>query len=455
MGGGVAGLTAAYDLAQAGWSVTLLEATDRLGGKLAVAALDGVGLDSGVESLLARRPEAIALLTELGLTAEIVHPTPARPQLWLDGRVVALPPTLLGVPVDLTALDGVLSAAGLARAGQEPTLPAPALTTDVAIGVYVADRFGDEVTDRLLEPLLGGVYAGRSRELSLAAVNPALWARASTGGSLLAHAQSLAKSAPPASGPVFAGLRGGVHRLASTLRDTLGARGVDLRTGTMVRTVGRTADSSRGHRFRVDDTEFDAVVVATPAGPAARLLADLVPQAAPLAAIPYASTAVVTLVLTDTGLHGSGLLVPPGQLPTVKALTYSTNKWPWVAAAATATWGEGAVVVRASLGRYGDAASLQVDDPTLVRRTLEELRVLPGWSDARLVTADVRRWGGALPQYQVGHLERIAAVEAAVNAVPGLALCGAALHGVGVPACIGSGRAAAATVIAAIPAGRE
>ncbi len=446
MGAGVAGLTAAYDLARAGWSVTVLEASARVGGKLAATALASADLDSGVESLLARRPEAMALLSQLGLDAEVVHPTPAQPQLWLDGRIVALPRTQLGVPVDVGLLGDVLSPAGLIRAAAEPSWPAPALTADVAVGTYVAERFGDEVTDRMLEPLLGGVYAGRSRELSFAAVHPALWARARAGGSLLHHAQELAESVPPTSGPVFAGLRGGVHRLAAALADALAELGVDLRTGCMVQTLERTTDSSGGRRFRVADTAVDAVVLATPAGATARLLVDLVPATSSLAAIPYASTAVVTLVLTGTDLHGSGLLVPPGQLPTVKALTYSSNKWPWVSAAATDTWGAGTAVVRASLGRYGDAAGLQVDDATLVSRTLAELRVLPGWDRARLLTADVRRWGGALPQYLVGHVERIAAVETAVAEVPGLALCGAALHGVGVPACIGSGRAAAAQV---------
>jgi oxygen-dependent protoporphyrinogen oxidase len=442
VGGGIAGLTAAYELGRDGWSVTVLEASDRVGGKLDAADVDGVALDSGVESLLARRPEAVGLIAELGLDAEVVHPTPAQPRLWLDGSVVPLPRTQLGVPVDVDLLAEVLSPAALARAAAEPTRPAPPLTADVAIGRYVADRFGAEVTDRLLEPLLGGVYAGRSRELSFAAVHPALWARARTGGSLLGHAQALAAAVPATSGPVFAGLRGGVHRLVAALVAALAPLDVVVRTGSTVRTLRRATHGT----FLVDGVAFDAVVVAAPAGPAARLLADLVPATAALAEIPYASTAVVTLVLADADLTGSGLLVPPGQLPTVKALTYSSTKWPWVAEAAATRWGSGTAVVRASLGRHGEAATLQVDDATLVRRTLDELRVLPGWATARLQTADVRRWGGALPQYLVGHVERIATVERAVAEVPGLALAGAALHGVGVPACVGSGRAAAASL---------
>src|SRR3712207_3598318 len=171
VGGGVAGLAAARELAAGGAEVILLEASARCGGKLDSLTVDGVRLDSGAESVLARRPEGLRLIRDLGLTASLVHPTDAKPQVLVGGRAVPLPPQAMGVPTDLDTMADLLTPAGLARARQEPSRPAPPLPGDVAVGAYVDERFGPEVTDRLLEPLLGGVYAGRARDLSFEAVS--------------------------------------------------------------------------------------------------------------------------------------------------------------------------------------------------------------------------------------------------------------------------------------------
>jgi len=243
VGGGVTGLAAARRLALAGLGVTVLEQSPRWGGKLDSTSVEDLALDSGAESVLARRPEALALIEELGLRAEQVHPTTAKPQLLVGGRLVAMPPSLQGVPVDVPALADLLTSGALAFAAGEPERPAPPLAADVAIGRYVDERFGPEVTDRLLEPLLGGVYAGRARDLSFAAVAPDLWARARTGGSLLQHARAGLR--PSTGQPVFAGLVGGVSRLVRALLTDLADRGVRLRSGTAVRSLEPTAGRTR------------------------------------------------------------------------------------------------------------------------------------------------------------------------------------------------------------------
>ena len=448
VGGGIAGLAVARELARAGAEVTVLEAGARWGGKLSSAELGGVRWDSGAESVLARRPEAVGLVDALGLTERRVQPTAARSQVLVDGAVQPLPPTAMGVPRGLDELEGFLTSAGWARARREPELPAPALGGDLGIGAYVDERFGPEVTDRLLEPLLGGVYAGQARQLSFEAVSPALFARARQGGSLLEHARD--SVATTASGPVFAGLDGGIATLVDTLVDDLVRRGVTLR----LRTTARELSRSPGGEYRLvcgpvpapETLRADAVVLAAPAGPTGRLLSGLSAVADELAAVPYASVAVLTLVVGDTELDGSGLLVPPGELPTVKALTYSSRKWDGVARQAAAAWGPGVEVVRASVGRRGEEHLLQLDDRALLARTLAEARGLPGWRGARLIDGQVTRWGGALPQYLVGHRTLVARLRSSLADLPGLAVCGAALDGVGVAACLASATAAAAKV---------
>ena len=383
----------------------------------------------------------------LGLGEEIVHPGAAQPAILIDGRPCPLPPSVAGVPTDVSRLDSLLSPTGWARARREPELPAPALSGDLAIGGLVAERFGAEVADRLLEPLLGGVYAGRSRELSFAAVAPALFERAQGGGALSGHAAQVAGTA---TGPVFAGLDGGIGRLVPALLADLSARGVAVRTETTVRVLQRSAG---GYRLEIgpvpapEELTADAVVLACPAHPAGRLLGNLVATAAEYGAIPYASAAIVTVAVQGAHLTGSGLLVPPGQLPTIKAVTHSSRKWAWVANRVAERWGEGADLVRISVGRRGEEALLQLDDAALLARTVAEVRTLPGWAGAEVITSAVTRWGGGLPQYLVGHRDLVVQLRADLDRVPGLAVCGAALDGVGVAACIASAERAAAKVL--------
>lgn len=444
VGGGITGLAAARRLLLAGARVTVLEQSQRWGGKLDRTVVEDLGLDTGAESVLARRPEAVALIDDLGLAGRRVHPTAAKPQLLVGGRVHAMPPSLQGVPTDVEALADLLSPAALDFARGEPDRPAPPLTGDVAVGAHVEQRFGAEVTDRLLEPLLGGVYAGRSRDLSFAAVMPDLFARARAGGSLLEHARALLRPRPGV--PVFAGLAGGVSGLVQALLDDLVARGAELRTGTLARGLSRTAGG-----WRLDlgarTLDVDGVLVATPAGPAGRLTAGSLGAAEALAAIPYASVAVLTLVVRGLETNRSGLLIPPGEMPTVKALTHSSVKWDWVREQAERTWGPGVAVVRASVGRAGEAEVLQLPDEDLLDRTVAEVATLPGWADVQVLHRRLTRWGGALPQYRPGHRELVVDLRTGLAATPGLALAGAALDGVGIAACLASADLAATKII--------
>lgn len=452
VGGGISGLTAAWELTDAGFTVTVVESAPRWGGKIGSTAIDGVRLDTGAESVLARRPEGIRLIADLGLGPDQVHPTGAQPRLLIGGRLVRLPPSVVGVPTGVAGLADLLSAAGLRRA-QELNEDTEPVRGDVAIGQLLDQRLGPEVTDRLLEPLLGGIYAGRSRELSFDAVAHALFGQARQPGRITDHAQAVAR---PGAGPVFAGLVGGVSRLIDALVAQLRDRGADLRLNVGVRAV-EPEPGGFGLTVVHDGTtrrlRADAVVLAVPASAVGRL-APPGPAVDTFAQIPYASVAVLTVVVQGADQSVSGLLIPPGEQPTIKAVTHSTTKWDWVAEQARSVWGPDVGVVRLSIGRLGEEALLQLGDGALVDRTWAEAQTLPGWSGAQLLQARLARWGGALPQYRVGHRGLVADLRSALAPVRGLAVAGAALDGVGIAACLASAQTAVAKITADLGADR-
>jgi oxygen-dependent protoporphyrinogen oxidase len=309
----------------------------------------------------------------------------------------------------------------------------------------VRGRLGDEVADRLVEPLLGGVYAGRCDALSLRATMPALAAKLSAGGSLVAAARAVTEAGArsPARGPIFTTLRGGLGRLPRVLA---GSGRFAVRTGVTVKRVRRSADGfvlDCATGAAAEQVRADAVIVATPAAKAARLLGEVAAEAArELDTVESASMAIVTFAFRAGDVRlppGSGLLVGAGERLATKAVTLSSQKWPIEA--------DGLAVLRGSVGRVGETLPLQLADDELVGLVRRELRALIG-VDADPVDTRVTRWGGGLPQYAVGHVERIARVRASVATVPGLAVCGAAFDGVGIPACIGSARAAVDRLVA-------
>jgi protoporphyrinogen/coproporphyrinogen III oxidase len=507
VGGGISGLAAAHRLrVLLGPTavITLLEQRDRLGGVLRTVDLAGVPFDVGAEAFLVRRPEVPALLRELGLEGELVHPGNAAPTVRAGGATVPLPTgTLLGVPTSVARLDAALSPSAVAAAVAERERPLRWETGgDVVLGGLLRERFGDELADRLADPLLGGVYAGRVDALGLRATLPALAAALDAGAPSLTAAADRATAAPPASRqesaresagigarvgrnwptsvesgygdtpgperadapgarespvpagrvsrsgtpPIFGALRGGY----ATLVDALAvAAAADVLLSTAVRSLVR-----RTHGWRLllgpeqGHLDVDAVVLAVPAPAVARLLADVAPSAARAAGeVDLASSVVVALAYQEidaaTLPSTSGVLVAADEPFSIKAATHSARKWSHLAPEAT----DGLVRLRSSLGRFGEAATLRVDDAELVGRVRADLAALAGITAAP-VAVHVQRWGGGLPQYAVGHVERIGALEDAVARVAGLAVVGAALHGVGVPACVATARAAGERIAA-------
>jgi oxygen-dependent protoporphyrinogen oxidase len=371
-----------------------------------------------------------------------------------------MPRTMMGVPLDLRGLDGIISERGLARAALDNVLPPTELgERDISVGDLVEERLGKEIVDRLVEPLLGGVYAGHAREISARAAVPQMVALLEQDRSLTrAAAAATPPAAQAAADPVFAGIRGGVGRLTTALAETSGAT---VRTGATVRDLARRTEG--GWNLVVGSTrdpeivQADAVVLATPARATARLLSDVTPAAAlTLARIDYASMAIVTMAFPARAfphVRGSGFLVPPVDGRSVKASTFSFAKWDWVrqagketGAEAEAGAGEAMLVMRCSIGRHREEATLHVSDEELVEVVLHDLTDAIGLS-VRPADTHVQRWGGALPQYAVGHLPRIASVHADVAALPGLAVCGSAYDGVGIPACIASAHLAATQIL--------
>ncbi|THA32767.1 protoporphyrinogen oxidase [Streptomyces sp. A1277] len=454
IGGGIAGLTAAHRLLGAGLRVTLLEATDRLGGKLMTGEVAGVRVDLGAESMLARRPEGVDLARSVGLGDRLQPPATTTAALWTRDALRPMPKGhVMGVPGDPSVLGDVLSPEGLARIARDRDLTTAAVGDDVGVGAYVADRLGREVVDRLVEPLLGGVYAGDAYRISMRAAVPQLFEAAQQGGSLLDGVTRIQEQAAARqrTGPVFQGIEGGIGTLPGAVADAVRAGGGEILTETPVLGLTRTAD---GWDVRTDTrvVAADGVVLAAPAWSASTLLAAESPAAsAELAGVEYASMALITMAFRRSDVAGtaaldgrSGFLVPPVDGRTIKAATFSTRKWQWVADAAPDLF-----FLRTSVGRYGEEDHLHREDGELVGVSLSDLAAATGLT-AKPVATEVTRWIGGLPQYPVGHLTRVARIREEVAKLPALRVCGAVYDGVGIPACVASARRAAEEVADAL-----
>ncbi|MEU1705534.1 protoporphyrinogen oxidase [Streptomyces sp. NPDC005706] len=443
IGAGISGLAAAHRLLRRGARVTVLEASGRVGGKLLPGEIAGVRVDLGAESMLARRPEAVTLAREVGLAERLQPPATATASIWTRGALRPMPKGhVMGVPGTADALAGVLSDEGLARIGRDAELPRTEIGDDVAVGEYVAARLGREVVDRLVEPLLGGVYAGDAYRISMRSAVPQLFRAARDHDSLTEAVRGIQAEAEAnrRTEPVFMGIEGGVGRLPLAVAESVRALGGDILCRTPVTGLRREASGrwlvTAGERV----LDADAVIVAVPAPAAAALLSAESPEAAAeLTAVEYASMALITLAYRRTGLalpEGSGFLVPPVDGRTIKASTFASRKWGWIA-----EQDPDVVVLRTSVGRHGETGILQREDAALVAVSRHDLREATGL-DATPLETRVTRWTDGLPQYPVGHHARVARIREHVAKLPGLAVCGAQYDGVGIPACVASAHAA-------------
>ncbi|MGZ8614797.1 MAG: protoporphyrinogen oxidase [Actinomycetota bacterium] len=440
VGGGVSGLTVAYRLVQADPSigVAVLEAGARVGGKLSSVAVGDLVLPAGADSFLARKPWAVELCKELGI--ELETPGASGAYLWTDtGLVPLIKDAPFGIPGDVGDLfrwPG-LSAAGKRRAAQDLVRKSRKGDDDESLGSLLRRRFGDEATDLAVGPLLAGLHAGDVDRLSVRATFPDLvaWERAQ--GSLFRGSQATSKLARRSQlGPMFARPRGGVQLLT----DELATRLADLvRSDAMVTSVETGKVSLDGG----ETIEADAVVLATPAHEASRLLTVAAPAvAADLAGITYASTGVVLMLYpedTQSGLpDGTGFVVPRGKAP-MTAATWLSSKWPSEAFGTRA-------VVRCYVGAVGEEDILDADDADIVEACARHLAAVVRLPDMPEY-ATIVRWPASMPQYDVGHLERVARIRESLP--PGIVVVGQAYDGVGVPDCVRAANEAAEHLIAA------
>jgi len=435
VGGGIAGLAAAHAAIEGGAQVTLFEASARLGGMIRTTPFAGrPAIDEGADAFLARVPWAVDLARKVSLADSLTSPAASKAAVYWN-RLHDIPEgLLLGLPTDIGGLarSRLLSLRGKTRAGLEVLIPRTDTTPD-SIGKYVRARFGNQVHERLVDPLIGSIYAADTDDFSLVAV-PQLAELAVRSRSVLLAARHRPPTPP---GPVFYAPKGGVGELVQAVSTAIGARGADVRCDAPV-----TELAADGTSWRVDGELFDAVLLACPSRIASTLLATIEPEAsATLALVPTADVALVTLAVPADGWptrlqNLSGYLVPKPQQRLVTAVSFGSQKWTHWAR-------EDDEILRVSLGRDGLGA-LHLSDDELLADVVDELRGHLG-IELQPTAVRVSRWPDAFPQYRPHHGAAIAAAER--NLPAGVALAGASYHGIGIPACVQSGRQAAAALL--------
>ena len=474
VGAGISGLCAAWELTGGAHgpsdhtpSVVLIDADSVVGGKVRALALGSRQLDAGPDGALARRPELADLANEIGLGGDLMPIAARGAAVFARGHVRPLPEGLaLGVPTRFGALrrSKVLSLRGLLRAFRDVVTPAPPSRghlQDRAIGSLIGTKLGDEVVTTLIDPMIGGINAGRVAEMSAAAIYPGLLDAAQQRGSLMKAMRPFAPPPPEEGGansPAFLSLRGGMHAIPERLESLLHERGVHFIMNTEVTSLVRQGGAAPGWAVNsaTTTTLADAVILCAPTFATASLLRTLDPEVAGLLEqIDYASVAIATFTFRadeiDLPPEGTGVLVPPGsRVPhgpragekfLTTALTFLDRKWPHLAR-------EGELTLRVHCGKIDDDRIAHLEDDVLLNELAVELGALVEVRGTPLQSA-LQRWTNSLPQYRVNHLLRVQGIEAAIARQPRLDIAGAALHGVGVPACITSGRAAGRRVLAA------
>jgi len=440
VGGGISGLTAAYTLRRAVGDdalITLFEPAGALGGTLRTVSVAGHPVDVGAEAFVARRPEVGALLAELGMADAQVDTSGARPLIYAGGTLRPFPErTVNGIPTSAESLTGLVDDDTVAHVAGEPARSLQWETgADPAVEDVVAARFGAQVVARSVDPLLAGVYAGSAATIGLRSAAPGVAAALDGGAASLTEAANAALP-PPSAGPVFRAVGGGYQRLV----DELARQSRPEILQTAVARVGAEGDGWHLEDTNGNDWHADAVALAVPAARLPAMVADALPGLAAAArGIPVASSAVVALaVAPGTGLPDrSGVLVASGEPLRAKAMTLTSRKWGRP---------ENVELMRLSFGRFGDDVARTATDDQLVAWAIEDVCAAFGVT-VDPVEAHVARWIDVMPQYGPGHGALVAATRASLP--PTLALAGNYLDGIGVPACIASGAAAAKRLLTA------
>lgn len=429
IGGGITGLSGAHELEKggSGTRVILLEASHRLGGMLRTETFCGTQVEAGADSFLDREPWALDLCDEVGISAELVAPGVFGGLVWDGERLQPLPAgTVMGFPVSAGAAlrARTLSLSGRLRALGGLVLPGPLEGPDVSVGRFVRRRFGPQLLDRIVDPILAGTRAGHPDDLSLAAALPQIdrWARS--------H-RSLMRG-PSAGAPArFLAPRKGMSDLIEKV--SAGLARTEIFTGTEARRLRPSGGSYEIELKGGSTIPADGILLALPAGSASGLLAELAPAAAEeLAKIRHAPVAVVSLAFQAGALKlpggSSGVLVPSRHVRTISAATWWSEKWPH-------TRRGDEVVVRCFVSRADRHPALDLSDEGVAGAAAQDLEHILG-RDAEPIASKVTRWDGGLPRYEVGHLERIDRIEEAMRSEPRIALAGADYRGPGIPDCI-------------------
>jgi oxygen-dependent protoporphyrinogen oxidase len=440
IGGGISGLSAAYVLHKRQVPYLLLEAGPSLGGVIRTETRDGFLLEGGPDSMLAQKPEGIALCRELGLGERLVPTNPDLRSVYIlrrrklhplpEGMMLAIPTKILPF-----ARSGLFSWPGKLRMGLDLVIPGGNGRGDESIASFLRRRFGQEAVERLGEPLLAGIHLGDPERLSILATFPRFRALEEKHGSLVRGMWAGPKPAPGTRrAAAFYSLLGGLREMVDALVVRLERE--RIWTKAAVRAVSRTAG---GFSLAVQGGETvsaEQVIVAAPGPKVAPALEGLVPEAArALAAIPFASSATVLLGYRREDvahpLGGYGMVVPRTEGLRTTALTFVSTKFPHRAP-------EGHVLLRAFLGGVRDEEVMGLTDAEMVDTVKSEMSGILGLRGAPVMSR-VFRWPGGTPQLEVGHLERMAAVGERIAAVAGLHLTGAGIRSTGIPDSIADG----------------
>ncbi len=440
VGGGISGLAAAHTLAQRDRSFVLLEAAPRLGGVIRTESAGGFLMEAGPDSLLAQKPEALALCRELGLGDRLIPTNPAERAVYVlhRGRLHPLPEgMMLAVPTRIWPFLGsrLFSWPGKLRMGLDLLIPSRRENGDESIGGFLRRRFGEEAVARLGEPLLAGIHAGDPERLSILSTFPRFAELERRHGSLIRGMWAAPKpvARPDAPATAFFSLAGGLEELVDALVARLPAE--RIRTRTPVNALERSVSGFLLHT-EGGSVAARSVILALPSGKAASLVRRFAHEAAQiLAGIPFATTATVFLAFRRSDvahpLNGYGMVVPAYEGLRTSAASFFSTKFPGRAP-------ESHVLLRGFLGGVRDPEILTLDDTAIAATFQREMEGVLGLRGQPVLTR-VHRWPEGTPQMEVGHLERIATLEKHVAAIPGLYLTGAGLRGTGVPDCIADG----------------